>query len=65
VAYEAGDTIKLDVVRGGEKMQIEATLEQVAMSDFMPFFGGNGNGFQFHFPIPQQQQSVQPSGPRV
>jgi S1-C subfamily serine protease len=58
VAYEPGDVIKLDVLRGGEKLTIEATLGQPEMSSdmmpfslqqMMPFFGPNGR-FQFELP---------------
>ena len=61
IAYEVGDTVKLDVVRDGATMQLEATLEEMAMSDFMPFFGDEGCHVQF----PQEEQSVQPDGPRL
>lgn len=60
LAYEPGDQIKLDVVRGGETMQLDVTLEQVAMGDFMPFF--SDGGFQFQFP---QQQPAQADGTRL
>ena len=39
VAYEPDDTITLDVLRAGENLQIEVTLEQPDFaSDMMPFF---------------------------
>ena len=60
VAYEPGDTITLDVIRGDQTMSIDVTLGQPEMSDFMPFFfgGPNGNG-QFQPPQPAQPQQPQ------
>ncbi|HLA43063.1 MAG TPA: PDZ domain-containing protein [Aggregatilineales bacterium] len=44
--HEAGDTVTLTVLRAGESMDIEVTLE---VQDFpMPFPGGDG--FDFNFP---------------
>jgi S1-C subfamily serine protease len=49
VAYEPGDVVTLDILRGGESLQIEVTLGQVELSsDFMPF--GQGQGFHFNIP---------------
>jgi S1-C subfamily serine protease len=54
IAYEPGDTVTLDVIRGGETQQLEVTLGQPEMGEFMPFggmFGGDGNGsFRFFTP---------------
>lgn len=70
VAYEPGDTIKLDVLRQGEKMTIEATLGQPQMSSdmmpfnlhqMMPFFGPNGH---FHFELPQPPAAT-PAAPNL
>ncbi len=58
VAYEPGDVITLDVLRGSETLTIEATLGQPEMGrdmmpfnleQLMPFFGPDG---QFHFELP-------------
>lgn len=56
VAYEAGDSIMLDVLRGGETTQISVTLEQIQFNfdfnnlnprDFFHFFGPDSfNGSQ-------------------
>lgn len=56
LAYEPGDTVTLSVLRGDETLDVEVTLEQVAMSDLMPFFEGSGFNFQF----PQPPQPAQP-----
>lgn len=70
-AYEPGDTVKLDVKRGSESLQVEVTLEQMAMPDmFAPFFDRDGHGFQFQFPpdfqfqLPPDQQSA-PVAPNI
>lgn len=42
IAYEPGDTVTLDVIRDGATQQIEVTLGQPEMGEFMPFGG-------FHF----------------
>lgn len=65
-AYEAGDTVTLDVKRGSESLQLEVTLEQLSMPGmFTPFFNGDGNGFQFppdfQFQFPPEQQPVAPN----
>ncbi|MBZ0298469.1 MAG: PDZ domain-containing protein [Anaerolineae bacterium] len=57
LAYEAGDTITLDVLRSGETSQIDVTLAEVSLQNMMPnmpfdfggemphfFFGPRGNG---------------------
>jgi S1-C subfamily serine protease len=58
VAYEPGDVITLDVLRGTESLTVEATLAQPEMSSDMmpfnleqmiPFFGPDGH-FQFELP---------------
>lgn len=39
IAYEPGDTVTLDVLRGGETQQVEVTLgEPTGMAGMMPFF---------------------------
>lgn len=57
-AYEPGDEITLDILRGGESMAIKVTLGQPEMNSdmmpfnleqLMPFFGPNGR-FQFELP---------------
>jgi S1-C subfamily serine protease len=69
-AYEPGDIIKLDVLRNGESMSVEATLAQPEMSSdrlpfnleqLMPFFGPNG-GFQFQQPQPP---ATAPAAPNI
>jgi S1-C subfamily serine protease len=52
-AYEPGDVVTLDVLRGGETLQIAVTLESFAM----PIPGG----MQFHFFGPDSE--VQPDAP--
>lgn len=56
-AYEPGDTVKLDIVRDGEPTQIEVTLDEMPMSDMMPFFGGDNGNFHFEIPMPQQPEA--------
>jgi hypothetical protein len=49
LAYEPGDEVTLDVLRGSETMQIDVTLGQFEMpADVMPFFKGKG-GLPFEF----------------
>lgn len=45
IAYEPGDTVTLDVIRDGETQQIEVTLGQPEMSEFIPF--SRGRSFRF------------------
>jgi S1-C subfamily serine protease len=49
VAYEPGDTIKLDVLRDGNTQQISVTLDQGSLQDAFPSFF-DPNGFQFFGP---------------
>lgn len=56
VAYEPGDVVSLDILRGSETLTIDVTLGQPEMSDMMPFFGPNGGEFQFPFEMPQPAQ---------
>lgn len=58
-AYEPGDVVTLDVLRGSDTMKIEATLGESqynGMGFMLPFFNGqgqgNGPGGRFHFQIP-------------
>src|SRR5690606_3435661 len=61
LAYDPGDTITLDVLRGDETLNIDVTLAEVSMPDMMGelpfgnefrhFFGPDG---EFNFPMPQQ-----------
>jgi S1-C subfamily serine protease len=60
-AYEPGDKITLDVMRGTDTLKVDVTLGQPEMSDMMPFFGQNGQGFQFPFDQGQQQQQPLPT----
>jgi S1-C subfamily serine protease len=61
--YEPGDTIKLDIARDGQTMELDATLDQVSLNQMLaPFFNGDGNGFQFQFP-PQPEPA--PSTPNI
>jgi S1-C subfamily serine protease len=54
-AYEADDTITLDVLRSGESLQVEVTLGQPEMAaDVMPFF---------NFQRPNPDQLVPPETP--
>ncbi|MBI5666754.1 MAG: PDZ domain-containing protein [Chloroflexi bacterium] len=60
LAYEPGDTVTLTVLRDGETMDVEVTLDEADFSNMMPgfrFFGpdgrGMGRGFM-HPPIPGQ-----------
>lgn len=70
VAYEAGDTITLDVQRGDEALSMDIVLEQTPMSELMPSipFFNEGQGFQFggpngfQFPVqPPDANPVQPN----
>ncbi len=69
VAYEAGDTITLEIQRGTETLQIEVTLDEPAIRDMMPmmpFFNGQpGHQFfgpdGFQFPIQPEIQTTQPN----
>ncbi len=54
--HKPGDSVKLDVIRDGKTSQIDVTLDQMPMSDMLPFSFGQGddnNGFPFHMPTPQ------------
>jgi len=69
VAYEAGDTVTLEVQRGSETLQLEATLDEPSMGDMMPmmpFFNGQpGHQFfgpdGFQLPIQPDAQPIQPN----
>jgi S1-C subfamily serine protease len=67
IAYEPGDTISLDVARGGETLTIDVTLGQPEMSDMLPFFNQGGRGFQFFGPdgreFPFQFELPEPAQP--
>jgi S1-C subfamily serine protease len=54
-AYEPGDVITLDVVRGDETLQIQVTLGQPETEDSLPF--------RFFFGEPGTQQPVNPPPP--
>lgn len=54
IAYEAGDTVTLTVLRDGESLSIDVTLDEPQYGDMrgmleqmMPHMGGRGNGFPF------------------
>lgn len=56
VAYEAGDTVTLTVLRGGASQDIQVTLGQPVMSEFGGMFGGQGgNGFPFFHNAPDAE----------
>jgi S1-C subfamily serine protease len=66
LAYDPGDTVTLEVLRGGETLSIDVTLAEVSMPDMMnrmPF--DLGDGFRFFFgpdgrlPMPQIPQQPQ------
>lgn len=75
LAYEPGDTVTLTVLRDGETLEVEATLDEADFSGMMPgfrFFGpegrGRGRGF-VHPPVPgmpgqpdaQPEATIQPN----
>lgn len=59
IAYEPGDTVALTLVRGGEVLTLEATLDEPALMDATSMFGGMMPGMRFS--IPQQQPEVEPN----
>lgn len=56
IAYEPGDTVKLEIMRDGAATEIEVTLEQMPMTEGFPFFNQDGHNFQFEIPAPQLPQ---------
>ncbi|MCA9916160.1 MAG: PDZ domain-containing protein, partial [Anaerolineae bacterium] len=50
-AYEPGDVITLDVLRGDETLQIEVTLTSNPQQSGMMPFGQRGNGHGFNVPV--------------
>lgn len=46
IAYEAGDTVTLSILRDGETMDVQATLTEPEMGDFNDMFE-NMNPFNF------------------
>jgi S1-C subfamily serine protease len=71
LAYEPGDSIKLDVIRDGETMELDVTLDQFSVDErFAPFFYRDGRGFRFQFPpefpfqFPPDQQP-EPVSPNI
>ncbi len=56
IPYNAGETVKLDVLRDGKIMTVEVTLGQVDMSSMMPFFGNGGGFFGQNSPFRQFRQ---------
>lgn len=61
MAYEAGDEVKLDVIRDGKTMSLTATLDQPSMSDFMPNFDFGQNGIPFMNPQQPMPNTTQPN----
>jgi S1-C subfamily serine protease len=51
LAYEPGDTVTLSVQRGGELLELDATLDEMGLNAMMPegfhFFGPDGFDFNF------------------
>ncbi|PJF26322.1 MAG: hypothetical protein CUN53_08285 [Phototrophicales bacterium] len=58
IAYEPGDTVTLTVVRGGETLTLEATLDEPAMMDMMSMFQGIMPEMPFSIP---RQPEVEPN----
>lgn len=63
--HKPGDSIKLDVIRDGKTSQFDVTLDQMPMSDMLPFSFGHGdsNGFPFQMPTPQPSSPLTNGSP--
>ena len=59
IAYEPGDTVALTLMRGGETLTLEVTLDEPVMMDVASLFEGLIPGMRFS--IPQRQPQVQPN----
>ncbi|MBE2184409.1 MAG: PDZ domain-containing protein [Anaerolineae bacterium] len=73
-AYEAGDVITLEVLRGDETLQLEVTLGEIEMASamgMMPFsgFSFDGSNIPFGFdmliPMPEGAQTAPSSNPNT
>jgi S1-C subfamily serine protease len=58
IAYESGDTVALTLVRGGETLTLEATLDEPVMMDAASMFRGMIPGMRFNAP---RQPEVEPN----
>lgn len=66
LAYEAGDTVTLDVLRDGETLSLEVTLETMHLEDFLeslPFQFGSDLLFGDVFRAPRPARPAQPQVP--